>query len=412
MSRGPRILAVLLFGFTCVADSARAAELVLGPREELVHQAKPQRVRVLPAAISVGRDGIPLAAWITAEGGTNNLYSARVTGADARSVRVNPDGMVVDSLYQPPGVAGGPAGEVYLSWSSRRYGGAYGSRLRLSRSLDGGQSFDGHLGVNDDRPVPHSFEGLAVGPEGTVFVSWIDSRENPDTATTYFARIVDRGARVASAIKLDATTCACCRVSVATGPSETVVAAWRRVLPGDIRDIVVGVSRDQGRAFSPARLVHDDRWKITACPRRGPSVAMDGRGRVYSAWYTEGPDGQPKILLAVAPDGRRFGDPVRVNVSAGSIPDHPRLAVAPGGIAVVVWSEATAVRHRVLMRSSTDGGRTLSPERTLSEVPKESAADVAPDIAVTPHGGFIVAWHEERSLIVKTVVQPLRVETR
>jgi hypothetical protein len=385
---------------------------VLGPRAELVHQGNRDRVRVLPAAIAVGRDGIPLAAWIAQDGGINNLHVARLTGANARPVRVNPDGMVVDSLYQPPGLAVGPAGEVYLSWSSRRYGGAYGSRLRLSRSLDGGQSFDSHLGVNDDRPVSHSFEGLAVAPDGTVFVAWIDSHEDPDRAATSFARLVDRGGRVAGVVTLDRTACACCRVSLAVGPLETVVAAWRRVIPGDIRDVVLGVSRNHGRDFAAATLVHGDRWKITACPRRGPSVAADNRGRVYSAWYTEGPDDQPKILLAVSSDGRRFEAPLRVNTSAASIPDHPRLAVGPGGIVAVAWAEATAVRHRVLIRYSTDGGRTLRSERVLGEIVKESASDVVPDIAVGPRGEFIVAWHEASIGTVKTVLQTLLVESR
>jgi hypothetical protein len=410
MTRSRRVLALLLFALPCVADAARAAELVLGPRVEFVRQVKRQRVRVLPAAIAVGLDGIPVAAWITQEGEGNNVHVARVAGGEARPVRVNPDGMTVDSLYQPPSIAAGPAGEVYLSWSSRRYGGAYGSTLRLSRSLDGGRTFDGHLGVNDDRPISHSFEGLAVARDGTVLVSWIDSRDDPDTAGTYFARIVDRGTRVAGAARLDAATCACCRVSVATGPAETVVAAWRRVLPGDIRDIVLGISRDQGRSFGAAPPVHDDHWRITACPRRGPSVAVDGRGRVYGAWYTEGGDGRPKILLAVAPDGRRFGRPVQVNASAGSTPDHPRLAVAPEGVAVVAWVEATAVRHRVLVRYSTDGGRTLGPERMLSEIVKESASEIVPDIAVTPDGAFVIAWHEERPTSATLILQTLRVQ--
>lgn len=210
---------------------------------------------------------------------------------------------------------------------------------------------------------------------------------------------------VAGVSRLDDTTCPCCRVALATGPGETVLASWRRVLPGDVRDMVVGASNDGGRTFAPATVVHDDRWKITACPHRGASLGLDARGRAYIAWYTEGPDGQPKILAA-AENARRFGEPVRLNASAGSIPDHPRLAVAPGGAAVVVWEEATAVRRRVLARVSTDGGRTFGPERALSEEIKAWA----PDLAIAPGGGFVVAWHEERYPQVKAVVQRLHVD--
>jgi len=74
----------------------------------------------------------------------------------------------------------------------------------------------------------------------------------------------------------------------------------------------------------------------------------------------------------------------------------------------VVWEEATAVRHRVLMRPSADG-RTFSPERILSEAVK--ASPLGPDIAVTPRGEFIAAWQEQRFSSVKTVVRTLRVVT-
>src|SRR5256712_12781911 len=75
---------------------------------------------------------------------------------------------------------------------------------------------------------------------------------------------------------------------------------------------------------------------------------------------------------------------------------------------VVVWEEATAVRHRVLMRPSADG-RTFSPERILSEAVK--ASPLGPDVAVTPRGEFIAAWQEQGSSSVKTVVRTLRVAT-
>ncbi len=340
-------------------------------------------VETLPAAITAAADGTPVAAWVTGENGTANLYAARVAGADTRPLRVNPDGLRVDSVHQSPGLAAGPGGEIYVTWSTRRPGDttAMASDLSLSRSLDGGRTFDRPPRVNDDRPIYHSFEGVTVARDGTALVSWIDGREGPHKSGTYLAHVVERGARVAGVSRLDDTTCPCCRVALATGPGETVLASWRRVLPGDVRDMVVGASNDGGRTFAPATVVHDDRWKITACPHRGASLGLDARGRAYIAWYTEGPDGQPKILAA-AENARRFGEPVRLNASAGSIPDHPRLAVAPGGAAVVVWEEATA----------------------------EAIKAWAPDLAIAPGGGFVVAWHEERYPQVKTVVRRLHVD--
>ena len=88
-----------------------------------------------------------------------------------------------------------------------------------------------------------------------------------------------------------------------------------------------------------------------------------------------------------------------------TIPDQVRLAVNAAGQAVVVWEDATAVRRRILLRASRDGGRTLGPVQTLSKAVKA----YSPDVAVAPGGGFVVAWHEEQFLSLKTVVQPLRV---
>lgn len=112
---------------------------------------------------------------------------------------------------------------------------------------------------------------------------------------------------------------------------ETVAVAWRKVFPGSIRDMVVGVSRDGARSFEAPGLVHADRWQINACPHRGGSVAMDGRGRVYLAWYTETADGQPRMLFAASPDGQRFAPPSRLSTAAGYVPDQVRLAADETG---------------------------------------------------------------------------------
>ena len=206
-------------------------------------------------------------------------------------------------------------------------------------------------------------------------------------------------------IQVGDDVCVCCRVDAATGPGDTVALFWRKVFPGDIRDMVLGVSRDGGRSFGAASLVSADRWRITACPHRGGAVGVDGRGRIYASWYTEGAQSRPDLRFATSDDGRRFGPPRRVHTSSDSIPDHARMAVDRQGRAAIVWEASTAVRRRVLLRYTVDGGRTLSPIHTLSTAVKAWE----PDIAVTRDGSFVVAWHEERFPHVKTVVQTLRI---
>ena len=390
-----------------VALPAQAGDPVLGPRQELTVFDKPHEAHVSAPSVAVTRDGKIVLAWIAQQGHDNNLFVAQ-PGSDPKPVRVNPEGLSVDSLHQPPGLALGPGGEVYVTWSSAKpvpEGGLFASDLRLSRSLDGGRTFENPLRVNEDRPISHSFEGLGVAPDGTVIVSWIDSRDGVSTGGTYLARVTERGSRVEKTLKLDeGETCVCCRIDVAAGPGDTVAVAWRKVFPGSIRDMVVGLSRDGARSFSLAGLVHADRWKINACPHRGGSVAMDGRGRVYLAWYTETAEGQPRMLFAASGDGLRFGPPSRLNTAAGYIPDQVRLAADPAGHVAIVWEEATAVRRRVLLRYSTDGGRTLSAPQALSQAIKA----YAPDVAVAPSGDFVVAWHEEQFPVLKTVTQAIR----
>jgi hypothetical protein len=169
--------------------------------------------------------------------------------------------------------------------------------------------------------------------------------------------------------------------------------------------MVLALSRDGGRSFGDATLVSADNWKINACPHRGGAVGLDARGRVYMSWYTEGTDIRPDLRFAVSPDGRRFGPPKRLHVSATSIPDQARMAVDPAGRAVMVWEESTAVRRRVLLRYTLDGGRTISPVHVLSTAIKA----YAPDVHFGPDGRFLVAWHEEQFPHLKTVVQPVRI---
>jgi hypothetical protein len=378
-------------------------------RLEIRHPGRGHEGHVSGAALAIAPDG-PVVAWFAEAGKATHLYVARPGLRNGAPVRVNPDGLTVASAHQPPGLAIGPGGEIYVTWSSPRDDGMLFSQdLRLSRSLDGGRTFDEPLRLNDDRPGSNSFEGLAAGAGDRVVVSWIESHEGSDQVVTLAAVVADRGRRVEQVTRVGEDVCVCCRVAVAEGPGDTVALAWRRVFPGDLRDMVLALSRDGGRSFGAAALVHPDRWRITACPHRGGVVALDGRGRIHIAWYTEGRQNRPDLLFATSRDGRRFSTPLRLHESAGTIPDHLRMAVdGASGRVVVAWQDATAVRRRVLVRVSASGGTAFGPARVLSPAIKA----FAPDVAVGPDGRFLVAWHEERFPFLYTVVEPLALPGR
>jgi hypothetical protein len=396
-------LALLAPGAALVA--ATLATAAPATRLEITHPARGHEISVSGAAVAVGRDGAPVVAWVTQEGGDNVLYAARP--GEGAPVRVNPLGTSVDSLHQAPGLVAGPQGELYLTWSSRRpvpVGGLFASDLQLSRSLDGGKTWDSHVRVTDDTPTSHSFEGLAVAPDGTAIVAWIETRDGK--AATFVSRVAERGTRAGDPSRLDTgETCVCCRIDVAAGPGDGVAVLWRKIFADNVRDMVLAASRDGGRTFGPPATVHADGWKIAACPHRGGSLATDARGRLYAVWYTEGTEGRPDLLFATSADGRRFSTPRRLHTATGSIPDQARLAIDASGRGVIVWEDLTAVRRRVVMRTTLDGGRTLSPPQTLTQAVKA----FAPEVVVAP-GGFVVVWHEEQFQSIKTVIHSLRLQ--
>ena len=389
------------------STTTQAAELTVGPRLEYKHVSRGHKFHLSGAAVAAGPDGRPLVAWAAQEGHANQLYILQI-GDGAVPVRINPETLTVEALHHPPRLAVAPGGPVYVSWSSeksRPEGTLFASDLQLSRSLDGGRRFEPPLRVNEDRPISHSCDGLAVAADGTVLLTWIDGHEGRKDPATWVARVTEQGTRVEGIRKVGDDTCVCCRVDAAAGAGNTVALTWRQVFPGDVRDMVLAVSRDGGRTFGDARLVSADHWKINACPHRGGAVGLDAKGRVYMSWYTEGSDIRPDLKFAVSADGQRFGPPRRLHTSATSIPDQARMAVDPAGRAVIVWEESTAVRRRILLRYTLDAGRTLSPIRVLSTAIKA----YAPDITFAPDGSFLVAWHEEAFPFLKTVVQPVRI---
>jgi hypothetical protein len=370
-----------------------------------------------------------LVAWVQKEGEVQNLYLARTDGQTAGApVRVNrTPGDASTHDQAPPQVALGPSGDVYVVWqTSREVSGRHfpASDLRFARSADGGRTFGPTLTVNDDAgglPSGHTFHNVAVGRDGAVYVSWLDSRVRDRTRAEWIAsgKLKPAGGhgghganpaeaelpgseirvakwtpatgRFTPGVVVDGGVCPCCRTSLAVGPDGAVYVAWRKVFDGDVRDVVLARSTDGGATFSAPAAVRRDGWVFPGCPHAGPSVAVDGRGRVYVGWYTGKAERQGLWLARSDDGGARFGEARAVLTDAAVPPSQLRLAPDSAGV-WAAWEDRRTPERTVRVARIDDAG--------VHEA--DAVPGAVPSIASTG-GRAGVVWQEQGGVRVRTL---------
>lgn len=404
-----------------------------------MHDPPPEATRATVAAAGAGHPtaavdaatGAIYVAWVGRPdaGGRADVYLAR-SDDGGRSytapVRVNDvPGDAAPHAQAPAQVAAGHDGAVYVAWQNntriegRRFP---ASDLRLARSADGGRSFEPAVYVNDDAggpPASHTFHDLAVLPDGTVLVSWIDGRARTAAADggpgsgsaaragsraagdrgaahgdgrhaaatdpgpqIRVARSTDGARSFGASIVVAEGACPCCRTALAVGPDGAVYLAWRAVFAGDVRDIVVARSDDGGRSFYPARPVHHDGWSVAACPHAGPALAVDAGGRLHVAWYT-GREGAAGVFHTTSSDGgRSFGEPAALAHAGVVPPSLVRMGAGPAGRVWIAWEDRTGPERRLRIGHATGARAPVALGIALDGAAAPAVAAGAGTIAV------------------------------
>jgi hypothetical protein len=286
--------------------------------------------------------------------------------------------------------------EVYALWEQM---GVTGPDLVFARSIDFGHSFQKPVKITDKTtPSFNGFSSMGVAPDGTVYVIWLDGRDQqevPGTFSLYMARSTDRGATFGKNQKIAGGVCPCCRASIAFDSAKGVYIAWRKVFPVDIRDVVVSTSVDSGNTFAEPVRVAEDNWKLNGCPHSGPSIVPNGN-KIYVTWQTEGSNTKPGVKFSWSEDrGKTFGH--SINVSGGILDaNHPVLTVSEDGRVAIVfqgrppqksngWSPA-----QVVVVPVSRNGRLLPFEI----IPGNNKPVSYPVIAAGTAGRLYVAWTE------------------
>ena len=336
-------------------------------------------------------------AWVSAPGGGSDgslHLSVTPAGAPAAlpSVTVrDPLGPIEAHGEAPPQLAADAKGGISVLYAVGKE--VPGERfpksaLRFIRSADSGRTWSEPRTVNDGTDFgSHNFHALTAAPDGSLLATWLDARRGK--SGVWMSRSTDGGKtwEPNTPIYTD-PTCPCCRTAVAVAGDGAIYVAWRAILPGDIRDVVVTRSTDGGKTWAePVRTRADD-WVYPGCPHAGPSLELDAAGGVHVAWWT-GKEGEAGVYYAQSTDGGKSFSAQPIATGERARPAHVQLAVA-GDQVYVAWDDGLGDMPRVLLRRSADGGETFRRQELLSE---PGVAASFPVLAL--HGDSVaVAWSQ------------------
>lgn len=331
-------------GGDAAADSAsEEPEALEGPVELLESPAGPGSGE---PNLSPGEDG-PVLSWLEPDErqeGVVHLRMARLREegwGDTSTIHSGEDFFVnwadFPMIAEIDGVLVG-------HWLERGGSGGYDYGVRVTRSADGGGTWTaGWTPHEDGTATEHGFVAIFPDPAGGAGVVWLDGRRyaadpGGGAATdemTLRTRTLDLEGAPTPELLLDGRVCDCCQTD-AVVTSEGPLVVYRDRSADEIRDIHV-VRRVDGR-WEESRPVHEDGWRIAACPVNGPAAAARGTD-VAVAWFT-GADDRPRVQVAFSGDaGASFGPPVPVD--DGDPAGRVDVALLEDGSALVSWIERT-----------------------------------------------------------------------
>ena len=331
-------------------------------------------------------------AWAIVSGEPNPGALLVSTGGEPVAIR-DTLGPIEPHGEAPPKLAYGADGTLYALYVVARQvpGSVWPAySLRVVKSRDG-KTFEPPTTVTRDTVFgAFNFHALHVADDGAVYVGFLRGEQGKSAA--YLARSLDVAVSWEPAVRLEpGEACPCCRTAIASHGDGNVFTAWRTVLPGDVRDIVVTRSADRGSSWTTPKRVHDDNWVFPGCPHAGPALMADSAGVLHAAWWTAA-TGRGGVYYAQSTDGGvSFSTPVHIDPQDHPRAAHPQLAIGGNGTVFIAWERYDDQGAQVFSRVSRDAGKTFEPSEKLSASMLVSGFPV---VALSKDS-VLVAWSEE-----------------
>jgi hypothetical protein len=272
------------------------------------------------------------------------------------------------------------ANNIYIVWSEDGLGNA---DILFTKSTDGGKTFS--KPVNLSNSIGTSAAPVLNLNGNNVYVAWHDDTYN--NFEIYFTKSTDGGKTFSKPVKLsqdfvnNSTTIDSEFPSIASSPSA-LYTVWQENSTGFF-DILLRKSTDGGKTFSkPVNLSNNS--GSSAFPR----VAVYGNSP-YVVWQ-DNVTGNFEILLRKSTDGgKTFSKPVNLSNNSGNSSD-PAIFIYEKNV-YLVWDDDSPGNADILFTKSTDGGKTFSKPVNLSN---NTRGSFDPALAISKNDIF-VAWDDD-----------------
>ena len=220
-----------------------------------------------------------------------------------------------------PSVVGTDGDALAAHWLRKVEGGHYAYHVKVAfaeREENRWQpEFKAHL---DESPTEHGFVSLEPIGDDKILAVWLDGRETDgrghgeyedfDKSMTLRSAEISSNGEITRKRVIDDTVCDCCQTDLVP-VDDGFIVVYRDRSEEEVRDISIARYSSETGEWSEPQTIHDDGWKMMACPVNGPRVTSDGN-RVAVAWFTAA-EGQRKVKMALSYDGgESFAEPVTV----------------------------------------------------------------------------------------------------
>jgi len=406
--------AVVVMGLAVVRGQMPATPVA--SQRDQVTLAVPRHNNAAPWVASAGR--FVAVTWGAALDGKWDIYLAtsadegRTFGTPVRVNTVDGDGRVGGEI--PPRVAlhlpaGASVPQVVVAWNAKDQG----TEIKIARSRDFGKTFAAPVSLQTPGAAgDRGWHALTIDAQGLAHVVWLDHRGLAEApahagakAGAHEAAALD-GVAMAMKSRLHYATygdratpeqmlapgvCYCCKTALAP-TANGVLATWRHVYDGNMRDMAFALLGTPGAAAAPPRISADG-WSINGCPDDGPALAVDATDRVHAIWPTVIPGDEPVGALfyaSKAATAQAFGVRQRVTTLGSPKPSHPQVAVDGTGHLFVAWDEIVGGVRTAAWADGTaaaDGGLRLGAPARLAAAGPTHYPVMAP-----LSRGVVVAW--------------------